>query len=80
MLAAAAAVGAALVVVPSASAQGTDTTSPVLKVSFTPNAPLQRNGNPPALPSMSNGNGNWFTSAPVTATLQARRPCGSPRS
>ena len=56
MLATAAAVGAALVVVPSASAQGTDTTAPVLNVgTLTPTAAPQRNGNPPAAPSTSDG-------------------------
>jgi type 1 glutamine amidotransferase len=78
MLATAAAVGAALVVVvPTASAQGTDTTSPVLNIGFTPNAPLQRNGNPPIPPSMSTGANNWFTNAgPVTATLTATDATG----
>ena len=67
LLATAAAVGAALVVVPSASAQGTDTTAPVLNVgTLTPTAPLQRNGNPPAAPSSSTGNNGWFTQAAPT--------------
>ena len=64
MLATAAAVGAALVVVPSASAQGPDTTAPVLNVgTLTPTAAPQRNGNPPAAPSTSTGNNGWFTQA-----------------
>ncbi|HWK29495.1 MAG TPA: ThuA domain-containing protein [Solirubrobacter sp.] len=73
MLATVAAVGAALAVVPSASAQGTDTTAPVLNVgTLTPTAPLQRNGNPPAAPSSSTGNGNWFTHAgPTVLNLTA---------
>jgi type 1 glutamine amidotransferase len=70
MLATAGAVGAALIVVPGASAQGTDTTAPVLDVAFTPNAPLQRGGNPPAAPSMTTGSNNWFTTtSPVTETV-----------
>ena len=78
MLATAAAVGAALVVVPSASAQGTDTTSPVLNVgTLTPTAPLQRNGNPPAAPSSSTGNSNWFTHAgPTVLNLSATDDVG----
>jgi type 1 glutamine amidotransferase len=78
MLATAAAVGAALVVVPSASAQGTDTTSPVLNVgTLTPTAPLQRNGNPPAAPSSSTGNSNWFTHAgPTVLSLSATDDVG----
>jgi type 1 glutamine amidotransferase len=74
MLAAAGAVGAALVVVPGASAQGTDTTAPVLNVgTLTPTAPLQRNGNPPAAPSSSTGNNGWFThtTGPTVLTLTA---------
>ena len=67
MLATAAAVGAALVVVPSASAQGPDTTAPVLNVgTLTPTAAPQRNGNPPAAPSTSTGNNGWFTQAAPT--------------
>ena len=67
LFATAAAVGAALVVVPNASAQGTDTTAPVLNVgTLTPTAPLQRNGNPPAAPSSSTGNNGWFTQAAPT--------------
>jgi type 1 glutamine amidotransferase len=77
MLATAAAVGAALVVVSTASAQGTDTTAPALDVAFTPNAPLQRGGNPPAAPSMSTGSNNWFTTAgPVTATINVTDAVG----
>ncbi len=73
MLAAAAAVGAALVVVPSAVAQGTDTTAPVLNVgTLTPTAPPQRNGNPPAAPSTSTGNSDWYThSGPTVLHLSA---------
>src|SRR3954468_11774879 len=73
MLATAAAVGAALVVAPSASAQGTDTTSPVLNVgTLTPTAAPQRNGNPPAAPSTSTGNNGWFTqTAPTVLNITA---------
>jgi type 1 glutamine amidotransferase len=69
----AAAVGAALVVVPSASAQGPDTTAPVLNVgTLTPTAAPQRNGNPPAAPSTSTGNNGWFTqAAPTVLTVTA---------
>ena len=67
MLATAAAVGAAPVVVPSASAQGTDTTAPVLNVAtLTPTTVPQRAGNPPAAPSTSTGNSNWFAHAGPT--------------
>src|SRR4051794_5241314 len=78
MLATAAAVGAALVVVPSASAQGTDTTSPVLNVgTLTPTAAPQRNGNPPAAPSSSTGNNGWFTqTAPTVLNVTATDDVG----
>src|SRR5690349_13848137 len=74
----AAAVGAALAVVPSASAQGTDTTAPVLNVgTLTPTAAPQRNGNPPAAPSTSTGNSDWFTqAAPVVLNLTATDDVG----
>ena len=72
MLATAAAVTAALIVVPSASAQGTDTTAPVLGVgTFTPTAAPQRNGGP-AGTSTSTGNNGWFTqTAPTVLNVTA---------
>ncbi|WP_037503399.1 ThuA domain-containing protein [Solirubrobacter soli] len=77
-LAMAAAVGAALAVVPSAFAQSTDTTAPVLNVgTLTPTAAAQRNGNPPAAPSTSTGNSDWFTqAAPTVLNLTATDDVG----
>jgi type 1 glutamine amidotransferase len=76
-LAMAAAVGAALVVVPSASAQGPDTTAPVVNVgTLTPTAAPQRNGGP-AASSTSTGNNGWFTqSAPTVLTVTATDDVG----
>ena len=74
LLATAAAVTAALVVVPSASAQGPDTTAPVLNTAtLSPVSPVpQRNGNPPAAPSTSTGNSNWFThTGPTVVNISA---------
>src|SRR4051812_14269010 len=71
IVATAAAVSAALIVVPGALAQSTDTTSPVLTTTTSPTAPAQRNGNPPAVPSTSTGNGNWYKAGPVTLNVSA---------
>ena len=73
LLATAAAVTAALVVVPPAMAQP-DTTAPVLNAAtLSPVSPVpQRNGNPPAAPSTSTGNGIWFTHAgPTVVNISA---------
>ncbi len=67
-------VSAALLVAPTAGAQAPDTTSPVLTVGSTPSAPVQRNGDPAygfAPTSISTGNSNWYTSAPVTVNVSA---------
>ena len=65
MLATAAAVGAALVVVPSASAQGTDTTAPVLNAATL--SPVSRcrsaTATRPPRRRTSTGNNGWFTQA-----------------
>jgi type 1 glutamine amidotransferase len=78
-LATAAALGAALIVVPSASGQSPDTTPPEITTSSTPTAPPQRNGNPPAAPSTSTGNGNWYIAGPVTTTATATDDVGVTR-
>ncbi len=44
--------------------------------STTPTAPPQRNGNPPAAPSTSTGNGNWYIGGPVTTAVTASDDVG----
>src|SRR3954452_13394437 len=76
----AAALGAALIAAPNAGAQApADTTSPVLSVTTTPSAAPQRNGDPAygfAPTSISTGNSNWYTSAPVTVNVSATDDVG----
>jgi len=70
----AAAVTAVLSVVPAAWGQAPDTPSPVLSVTTTPSAAPQRAGDPAygfAPTSISTGNSNWYTSAPVTVNVSA---------
>jgi type 1 glutamine amidotransferase len=78
MFATAAAVGAALVVVPAASAQAPDTTAPVVNAgSLTPAIAPQRGGDPPVAPTTSTGNSGWFTHAGATVlTLSATDDVG----
>ena len=74
-----AALSAALIVVPTAGAQAPDTTAPVLTVGSTPSAPVQRNGDPAygfAPTSISTGNSNWYTTAPVTVNVSATDSVG----
>jgi type 1 glutamine amidotransferase len=68
---------AALIAVPSASAQ--DTTAPTLNVgTLSPTSSVpQRGGNPPAAPNTSTGNNGWFTHAgPVVLNLSATDAVG----
>src|SRR3954452_10874557 len=79
-VATAAALGAALIVAPNAGAQApADSTSPVLNVTTTPSAAPQRAGDPAygfAPTSISTGNSNWYTSAPVTVNVSATDDVG----
>jgi len=72
----AAALGAALIAVSPAAAQVPDTTRPGISTSTTPTAAPQRNGNPPAAPSTSTGNGNWYIGGPVTTAVTASDDVG----
>jgi type 1 glutamine amidotransferase len=73
----AAAVSAALIVAPAAWAQAPDTTAPTLSTSTSPSAPPQRAGNPPAEPSTSTGNNNWFNhDGPTILSISATDDVG----